>query len=94
MTEITVDKNDENCFISVKGHNKDSKICAMISALVATLDGYLKNKFNDEYFYIEQSGECRFTVPIGAIEAVEMFSIGIMRLEKSFPDNVKADINI
>ena len=33
MTEIKVDKNNENCFISVKGHNKDSKICAMISAL-------------------------------------------------------------
>lgn len=94
MTEIKVDKNNENCFVSVKGHNKDSKICAMISTLVATLEGYLKNKFNDNYFYLENDGECRFTVPIGAYDAVEMFSIGVMRIEATFPDNVKADINI
>lgn len=93
MTEIIASKNDERCFISVIGHNKDKKVCAMISALVATLEGYLINNCKDDYFYYEGDGESRFTIPIQESKAVEMFLIGIMRLEKTFPDKVKTDIN-
>lgn len=94
MTEIKVDYNDERIFISVVGHNRNSKICAMISALVAALDGFCESYFKDIYSYFENDAEARLNMPIKARPAAEMFCIGVLRLEKTYPENVKTEINI
>lgn len=94
MTRVNVGKNDESCFVSVTGHNSDTRICAMISALVAALEGYLKNRLGDGYFYTEGDGECRFTIPISAYEEVFMFAVGVMRIERTFPERVKTEVRL
>lgn len=85
MTEITIKGHYD---ITIKGHSPDKRVCNGISTLAAALDGWLSNN-TSEHSYCEGDGFARITAPKAAKTAVEMFTIGVLRIEKSFPDIVR-----
>nr|DAH20351.1 MAG TPA: YsxB-like protein [Caudoviricetes sp.] len=85
MTEITIKGHYD---IEIKGHSPDKRVCSGISTLTAALDGWLTNNTN-EHLYTEGDGYAKITAPESAKTAVEMFTIGVLRIEKSFPDIVR-----
>lgn len=85
MTEITIKGHYD---IEIKGHSPDKRVCSGISTLAAALDGWLTNNTN-EHLYTEGDGYAKITAPESAKTAVEMFTIGVLRIEKSFPDIVR-----
>lgn len=90
MTRVKIWKDGVKYYVEVCGHNSDTRICAMISALVAMLEGYLENEFCNKYSYREEDGKCSFEIPAEAYTAVCMFAIGVLRIEKTYPKNVSA----
>ena len=92
MTNIDVIKKKSKYIIDMNGHSGDSEICASVSTLTAALEGWLKNS-DLKYSYIEGKGVARIEAPTAAKEAVEVFLIGAMRLEKNFPENIRVKIH-
>lgn len=87
MTEVRYDLGDK-ILIEVSGHCEDSVICSCISTLAAALEGWLANN-EVGYDYRVDDGYCCFDIMEGGRVCAEMFLIGVMRLEKMFPDMVK-----
>ena len=90
MTDIRY-KVDGDIVIEVSGHCERGDICSAVSTLVAALEGYLKNS-DIKYDYRVGDGYCLFKIDEGGQrcrEVIEMFLIGVMRLERMFPGLVK-----
>lgn len=91
LTKIEANETKQGFVIKVKGHNEKS-ICASISTLVAAFEGWLMNNCPDEYQYQEKDGYCEFKAPMAAKVPYEVFIIGVMRLERNFPEKIKVII--
>ena len=92
MTNIDVINKKGKYIIDMNGHSGESEVCAAVSTLTAALEGWLKNS-SLKYSYMEGKGVARIEAPKAAKEAVEVFLIGAMRLEKNFPDNVRVRVH-
>ena len=88
LTKITACEKKDGYMITVEGHNEKS-LCASISTLVAAFEGWLLNNCPKGYKYTEKDGYCKFEAPASAKVPYEVFIIGVMRLERNFPDKVK-----
>lgn len=93
MTRAEICENEKEYTLTLSGHSGKSEVCAGISTLSASLQGYLEN-IRCCHIYSENEGYCSFTVPKTPRTrgAVEMFIIGLLRIEKSCEGHVKVEI--
>jgi uncharacterized protein YsxB (DUF464 family) len=91
MTEVIIRRDGQIFYVSAQGHATGSvEVCAAVSALMYTLDGYLNNapvRIYEERF---EPGDVllRFEGGVEAETAFNMTAVGLQMLELSFPDHV------
>ena len=95
MTKGYAARADGECCLTLQGHATGSvEVCAAISGIVYALAGYLKNAARKRCVQIDEmalhSGEVsiRFTGGQAENGAFEMAVIGLLQLEKQYPENI------
>ncbi len=95
MITVKCNINEDECTMVVKGHagyNPGNDIvCAGCSAIITMLAGYLVNRLDrTKLIKMEmESGNADIHVKGDAVEVFEMAVIGLMQIEKAYPQNVK-----
>lgn len=95
MTEVIIRRDGRMYYVSAQGHATGSvEVCAAVSALMYTLDGYINNAPIRIYEECMEPGNVllRFEGGTEAEIAVDVVSVGIEMLELTFPDHVSASI--
>ena len=98
MISINIEeKKDGSVHINCGGHanfcDGNDIVCAGVSAIVQAFIGAVVNSdVNIEY--LTEHGYCKAVVGKGASRELRMLIIGIMQIEKAYPDNVRLTSNI
>ena len=96
MTRVYAERDGNGHILCARGHADGSEAaCAFISGIIFSLAGYLENADDhvDTLSYRTEPGDAAFEC-IGdecVSAAFEMAVIGLLQLEKSFPQYVKVD---
>ena len=95
MIRVSYSINEEECAIKVTGHagyNPGNDIvCAGCSAIITTLAGYLVNRIDKaQVVRMElEGGNADIQVKGDAVEVFEMAILGLMQIEKAYPEYIK-----
>ena len=95
MTKVFLDKDRDKYLVEVSEHCPNGKVCAAISCLLYTLEGWLRNEeLADDTLAIEkcsvEEGYALIAFNGGArTEAIfDMLRIGFLQLEASYPNTL------
>ena len=92
MTKAYIEKVDTGCHVMLIDHADGSpEVCAAISCLAYTLAGWLANNQVKVYEKQLEPGfvSIRFAKTHDSEVAFDVFCIGLLQLENSFPDYLK-----
>ena len=93
MINIKLKGEDKKYEISAEGHAMfnpgNDIVCAAVSCLFYTFIGFLGNCNEAEHSFELSSGKALILAEGDIEQAYKMFVIGLLQLEKSYPDNVK-----
>lgn len=101
MTNIEITMNDPRYTIRFEGHATGSaEVCAGISALMYSLEGFLRNNPWDIFIHSSQMDNPGFGYIMFELEdpspkvkgAFELVVIGLQQIEKSYPDYCKVEV--
>lgn len=98
MVSINIEKKkDGSVHLNCGGHahfcDGNDIVCAGVSAIVQAFVGAVVNS-DVEIDYSMDRGYCKAVVGKGAGRELRMLIIGIMQIEKAYPDNVRLTSNI
>ena len=96
MINIKIEKKGDEYEIKAEGHAMfcpgNDIVCASVSCLFYTLLGFLGNCKGVCHSFEMKSGDAHILAKGDMEQAFEMFVIGLLQIEKSYPDNVKVCI--
>ena len=97
MIKVNIIVSDDTYDISAEGHalfNPGNDIvCSAVSALFYAFAGFLYNDSKVRRFGIHlDSGDAKIEAKGDIRQAFDVFVIGLLQIEKSYPDNVKIDL--
>lgn len=97
MINITISIKNDDYNISANGHALfnpgNDIICSAVSALFYAFAGFLHNnsKVRRAEVHLE-SGDAKIKASGDIKQAFDVFAIGLLQIEKSYPDNIKIDL--
>jgi uncharacterized protein YsxB (DUF464 family) len=97
VINITISIKNDDYNISANGHalfNPGNDIvCSAVSALFYAFAGFLHNnsKVRRADVHLE-SGDAKIKASGDIKQAFDVFVIGLLQIEKSYPDNIKIDL--
>lgn len=96
MTKVFIDEDKDRYLIEVTDHCPDSKVCAAISCLLYSLEGWLANEeIRDNTLEIEKASITEgyaliaFSGGVNSAAIFDFVRIGFAQLEASYPSVMK-----
>lgn len=100
MTNVYIERDGKRCTVDVRGHAATEPLCAAISCLLYTLDGWLNNATGVRILCERLSpGEARLewraenvVAEYDSITLIELMEIGFLQLRETEPEHMTVEI--